>query len=206
LIGRRLFEFLNQPEPELLNQLWEQMKIDGVVIGQLPAMMPGGLLLNLEIKAFANVAPDRNLVIFRDISGQDRFETQTRAFLKLGRQLTKAPTAVLAARIITRVADELVGWDGCFLERYSAETDRIEPLVTIDTIDAKTASSTNIRVKSGSFENCGRMRLSTKVFSKPWSPTSRARKISAIPPNARRRTNRYFPKTCASDINQGRLF
>src|SRR5262245_20933171 len=57
------------------------------------------------------------------------------------------------------------------------------------------ASSRNMRSSSGSSACCGRIRLSTTSFSKPSMPTpgSRARKISAMPPTARRRIGWYRP-------------
>ena len=43
---------------------------------------------------------------------------------------------------------------------------------------------------------CGgrRIRLMTRYFSKPWIDFVRARKISAMPPAARRETSSYLPK------------
>src|SRR5260370_33293813 len=44
---------------------------------------------------------------------------------------------------------------------------------------------------------CGRMRLSTTIFSNPSGPICRARKISAIPPTAMRSRRRYLPNCCS---------
>jgi PAS domain S-box-containing protein len=137
LIGKRPKEVVTQPEPERIGHFWERLMNGETIQGQLPALREDGQVLNIEYKAFPNVAPDRHMVIFREVSGQRRFEAQTQAFLKLGRQLSAARTAQEAARIITGVADELLGWDACFLDLYSAETDTTESLLTIDTLDGK---------------------------------------------------------------------
>ena len=39
----------------------------------------------------------------------------------MGRSLSEAATATAAARVIADIADELLGWDACSLELYSAE-------------------------------------------------------------------------------------
>ncbi len=135
LLGKRPNEVVAQPDPERINQFWDKLLSGGEVEGQLPALREDGQVLNIEYKAFANVDPNRHMVIFREVSGQKRFEAQTQAFLKLGRQLSAATTAKAAAKIITNVADELLGWDACFLDLYSDETDTTEPLLTIDTLD-----------------------------------------------------------------------
>src|SRR5207237_3256886 len=62
---------------------------------------------------------------------------------------------------------------------------------------ASLASVRNIRTKLFLSPRCGRMRLSTTVFSKPSGPIWRARKISAIPPTAMRSRRRYFPYCCS---------
>ena len=135
LIGKRPNEIVSQPDSERIKHFWQRLMGGGVVEGQLPALREDGRVLNIEYKAFANVAPNRHMVIFRELSGQKRFEAQTEAFLKLGQQLSAATTARAAATIITNVADELLGWDACFLDLYTAETDKTEALLTIDVVD-----------------------------------------------------------------------
>src|SRR5260370_7342726 len=62
---------------------------------------------------------------------------------------------------------------------------------------ASFASLRNIRTKLFLSPRCGRMRLSTTIFSNPSGPICRARKISAIPPTAMRSRRRYLPNCCS---------
>ena len=48
------------------------------------------------------------------------------------------------------------------------------------------ASSMNMATKLGSAARCGRIRLMTRIFSKPCDEVIFARKISAMPPTASR--------------------
>src|SRR5204862_7058613 len=60
------------------------------------------------------------------------------------------------------------------------------------------ASAMNIATKGLARARCGRMRLMHTSFSNPAAPLSRARKISAMPPVARRATRLYLPNRTAS--------
>src|SRR6185369_536651 len=55
------------------------------------------------------------------------------------------------------------------------------------------ASSTNILMKVGSSERCGRMRLTTKTRSKPAGPWIRPLYTSAMPPRPMRSKREYLP-------------
>ncbi|MDB6112686.1 MAG: sensor signal transduction histidine kinase [Pedosphaera sp.] len=69
----------------------------------------------------------------RDVTERKRAEVTSLAFSKLGQSLMSATTAHDAARSITNVADELFGWDACAFYLYAAETDKIEPVLSVDT-------------------------------------------------------------------------
>jgi PAS domain S-box-containing protein len=60
-----------------------------------------------------------------------------RILAELGRQLATAPTVEAAARTIAEAARELFGWDAFYLNLYSADHDRMEPVINIDTIDGR---------------------------------------------------------------------
>jgi PAS domain S-box-containing protein len=62
-------------------------------------------------------------------------EQRSKVFLGLGRNLAGATCPEEAARIIVAVADELVGWDSCFVELYHAERGRVEQLLSIDIVN-----------------------------------------------------------------------
>src|ERR1700733_4245046 len=60
-----------------------------------------------------------------------------RILAELGRKLATAPTVEEAARTIADAASELFGWDAFYLNLYSADHDRMEPVINIDTIGGK---------------------------------------------------------------------
>lgn len=59
-----------------------------------------------------------------------------KAFAKLGRELSATTSAESAARTIVEVANDLIGWDACYLVLYDpAQGGRPRPLLTMDTVD-----------------------------------------------------------------------
>ena len=68
------------------------------------------------------------VVVLRDITVRKRAELTSTAFAALGQQLNTSSSAEDAARIIAEVADELFGWDACFLALCDAEQDTLLPI------------------------------------------------------------------------------
>jgi PAS domain S-box-containing protein len=62
-----------------------------------------------------------------------RIEDRDAALSRLGQSLNSATSPTEAARIIRAVADELFDWDVFTLDLYSADEDRIYPVLTVDT-------------------------------------------------------------------------
>jgi PAS domain S-box-containing protein len=58
-------------------------------------------------------------------------------FSKLGQRLSAAPTAKEAARIIVEAADQLLGWDACFCDLYSAKHGTEIHVLNIDLFDGQ---------------------------------------------------------------------
>lgn len=57
-----------------------------------------------------------------------------KVFARLGRDLSATASAVTAAEIIVNAANELIGWDACYLVLYDPEKgEKPRPLLTIDT-------------------------------------------------------------------------
>lgn len=57
-------------------------------------------------------------------------------FARLGRDLSATTSAESAAKIIVEVANELIGWDACYLVLYDpAQNGKPRPVLTIDTMD-----------------------------------------------------------------------
>ena len=81
------------------------------------------------------------LSIFRDVSERKRTEARTEAFSQLGQQLSAAKTARDAARIISDVAAELLGWDACSVSLCSPSKDLLDHVLNVDTIDGRRVES-----------------------------------------------------------------
>ena len=76
---------------------------------------------------------------FEDGAERRRAEERLAAFSDLGLRLSAAVTEREAARAIATVAEQLFGWDACFLDSYSEEEDTIRTILCIDTLNgAKT--------------------------------------------------------------------
>jgi signal transduction histidine kinase len=69
-----------------------------------------------------------------EIAGHRRAEATSAAFAKLGQRLNSARSGKEAARIIVRVADQLLGWDAAFLDTYSAARDQVRTTLNLDTV------------------------------------------------------------------------
>jgi two-component system, cell cycle sensor histidine kinase and response regulator CckA len=61
------------------------------------------------------------------------------AFFEVSRRLGAARTPTEAARIIVGVAQELLGWDCCSLDLYFPESDRVQAVLSMDTLDGSPA-------------------------------------------------------------------
>lgn len=75
--------------------------------------------------------------IVTDITERKHAEISTLAFSKLGRNLSSASSPFEAAKIISEVSDELLGWDACSLQLYSEEDDTIHSIFEADASDGK---------------------------------------------------------------------
>ena len=64
-----------------------------------------------------------------------RAERQRAAFFEVSRRLSAARTPEEAARIIVGVAQELIGWDACSLDLYHPETNLVQDVLTMDSLD-----------------------------------------------------------------------
>ena len=72
-----------------------------------------------------------------DISERKRAEARTLALSRLGLLLNTASDPAAAARAIVATAQELCGWDACFLLLHDPATDKVNHLVNMDTIQGK---------------------------------------------------------------------
>jgi PAS domain S-box-containing protein len=74
---------------------------------------------------------------FRDITERKRAQRKDLAFQRLGQELNTAETPEAAARVVLGVADELLGWDACWLDLFSDEPRSNMTLVFQDIVAGK---------------------------------------------------------------------
>ncbi|HTL18651.1 MAG TPA: response regulator, partial [Patescibacteria group bacterium] len=72
-----------------------------------------------------------------EIAERKRAEKRIEAFSKLGQELSATKTARAAAEIIAAAADQLIGWDACFLDLYSAKDGTLSHVLYADEIGGK---------------------------------------------------------------------
>jgi signal transduction histidine kinase/FixJ family two-component response regulator len=70
-----------------------------------------------------------------EIVERTRAEARIEAFSKLGQKLSATKTARAAAEIIVEAADQLIGWDSCLLDLYSAGDDILSHVLYADIIE-----------------------------------------------------------------------
>jgi PAS domain S-box-containing protein len=68
-----------------------------------------------------------------------RLEARSAVFSQLGGRLGAAQSSHDAARVIAAAAHVLLGWDACSLDLYSAEFNRVQPLLNIETVNGHPA-------------------------------------------------------------------
>lgn len=73
--------------------------------------------------------------VLTHITDQKRMARQLTAFVALGRKLSGAQTAAEAAEVILVAADELIGWDACWVDFYDPVGNRIHPILNFDLVD-----------------------------------------------------------------------
>jgi PAS domain S-box-containing protein len=78
-----------------------------------------------------------NQQLSEEIHERKQTEATSAAFSALGRNLSAAKTAREAAQIITAAADQLLGWDSCVLNLYSAEESAFVRVFAVDIFDGK---------------------------------------------------------------------
>jgi len=160
LIGKDLMEIVH---PE-----YQKVVVDRMAIlhggGSVPPMEQkmvrlDGVAVDVEITAGPCMYRDRpaTQVIARDIRKRKRLEFQNAQITQLSHRLNSATTARAAAQIIVETADTLLGWDACQLNLYSAELDKMFPLVTMDEIEGK--------------------RSTIPAFEPAWAPTPLERRV-----------------------------
>ena len=87
-----------------------------------------------------NGAPAYTQGVLLDITDRRRAEERSLAFSELGARLSATTDPQEAARTIVAVADRLLGWDACFLNLYSLESDtQLKSLLVMDEVNGMRA-------------------------------------------------------------------
>ncbi|MBN1901516.1 EAL domain-containing protein [Candidatus Sumerlaeota bacterium] len=76
-----------------------------------------------------------------EYTDRKRMEDQQEAFIRLGRLLSAAATPKEAGGIIVDIAQDLIGWDSCFILLYQEEKNYLNTLFTVDTINGERIES-----------------------------------------------------------------
>lgn len=81
--------------------------------------------------------PVGSIGILEDITERKQAETYALAFSKLGQQLVESATPKEAAQKIANVASQLFHWEGFAFYLYSAETEKVNPIMYVDSFDGR---------------------------------------------------------------------
>ena len=100
-----------------------------------------------------------NGALVEKITEREQAEARLTAFSELGQKLSGAQTAREAGEIIVTVADDLIGWEACVVDLYSAADDRIHSVLRKDLVNGQ--------------------RVDVPGSTLDWSPTPRARRVFA---------------------------
>lgn len=83
--------------------------------------------------------PEEGLLfgVARDVTARKRADRVVARFSELGRELSAATTTEDAGRALFRTAQDLLGWDACFLNLREGETQHTTLVLGVDTIDGR---------------------------------------------------------------------
>jgi PAS domain S-box-containing protein len=95
--------------------------------------------VNEELKARVASLGTATEELTSEITASKQAELRGAACSKLAKELNAARTPHDAARIISNVAQDLLGWDACSVELYSSEENRIQPVLNIDAVNGRPA-------------------------------------------------------------------
>jgi PAS domain S-box-containing protein len=87
--------------------------------------------------ANVKISDGTSIGIGKDISREKRAQRFRDAAAALSHGLSGVTAPREAANIITHLADKLIGWDACSLQMYDSETDTVQTILAIDSIDGK---------------------------------------------------------------------
>ncbi|MCC2672546.1 MAG: domain S-box protein, partial [Armatimonadetes bacterium] len=80
---------------------------------------------------------DGAIIVNEDVTEAKRSELRDTAFRSLGEKLNSAVIPEEAARTILQVADDLFGWDSCWLDLCDLHARQVDPIILIDEVDGR---------------------------------------------------------------------
>jgi len=136
LVGRTLHEVLPKAKAdEFLGYVHEALRQNQALPIEYTLPMGGREMF------FAGAAvplTGKTVVWFvRDVTAQKWAETKNAALLALATRLNAVTSVEEAARAFVEAAEPLFRWDACLVGLYSAETDRWQLVLRIDTLDGR---------------------------------------------------------------------
>jgi PAS domain S-box-containing protein len=140
LLGRRYGDLRPAEDAASDQELFARLQAGEALAGyQVRQPRRDGTTLTLALTALPFRGPDGSvagtLIAARDLTGELRVRQREAALAGLGHRLSAASSPLEAARIIVGVAQELLGWDACSLDLYSPESDTIQSVLTMDTME-----------------------------------------------------------------------
>jgi PAS domain S-box-containing protein len=127
--------------PRDRKQMWRLMESGGMVREfETQICRKDGSRIWVRVNAHVVRNADGRVLYYEgtttDITQRRKAEKQQLALAAFGHQLSAATTPREAGRIIAQTADDLLGWDACYLHLYSPG-DEIFPILTIDTVNGQ---------------------------------------------------------------------
>jgi hypothetical protein len=107
----------------------------------------------MSIQENAKSSSDKWRGIGKDITEEKRAERFSEAAASLSHGLSGVTSPRQAAHLITDVVNKLIGWDSCSLELYDIETDTVQTILAIDSIDGERMDVTPLASVPPSFRS-----------------------------------------------------
>jgi len=112
-------------------RVWRWIESGNRELGHFRTRVKDGHLIDtvwLNVK----ISDGTSIGIGKDISKERRAQRFRDAALALSHRLTGVTSTHDAAKIITEVADQLIGWDSCSVQLYDSEVDIVRTVLSID--------------------------------------------------------------------------
>jgi two-component system cell cycle sensor histidine kinase/response regulator CckA len=135
------FQLLAPEYRETSRRMLEQkMARGGETTYEVDFVAKDGHRVSMEISTRLIYQAGRKVAIHgigRDITGRKQNELRSAAFSDFGHRLSLARTPQEAAEAIVRAADELLGWDACYLHVYTQDQETLIPIINYDEVEGQ---------------------------------------------------------------------